>query len=486
MLGEDEFVQEQTYFLEKHRLHNRSLHGYGTVCGLGVSWDEPGNPQVRVQPGLAVDPKGRTIRVPEEQCGRLNDWLARNREEVETTLGSPPQDLSLYLVLCRLECETDHVPVPGGPCRTLEDSSAPSRIADAFKLTFQTEAPEQVEEEKVREFAELLRTIRISEEPGEFLTEEELESLVRSLRELGSPPDAGSPPEVLSSPAILPPHQKRRVRPEDAPGMFRLAFRVWVTEVRSYLLPGGRNCSGGPPTEDCVLLARLDFPVNVFAGDLKVAGDVAIVEDDRPYLLHTRLLQEYLHPAGARTLADGLITSPPDSGGIDAFEKRISLPPPMAMPVNAEVTRQLLDDRFPALRFDVEGEAAFSFAVPADIDTSSPLRLRLIWAARFPRTITPGRLVPIQLNVTNLMSSPGQPLSSTPIPDSVAIRLSTTRERSGRLIATDFFDLPDPAKTGDNHVTLWLKRENPPGRTPAVNFFLLQTELSYTAKRWGS
>ena len=31
-----DLVQEQAYFLGRHRLHNRLLHGWGVVCGLEV------------------------------------------------------------------------------------------------------------------------------------------------------------------------------------------------------------------------------------------------------------------------------------------------------------------------------------------------------------------------------------------------------------------------------------------------------------------
>jgi hypothetical protein len=36
MLGQHDFQTEQNYFREKLKLHNRCLHGYGTVCGLEV------------------------------------------------------------------------------------------------------------------------------------------------------------------------------------------------------------------------------------------------------------------------------------------------------------------------------------------------------------------------------------------------------------------------------------------------------------------
>jgi len=45
VLGVDEFLQEETYLLERDRTHNRGLHGYGTVCGLSLDTrDDGGQP----------------------------------------------------------------------------------------------------------------------------------------------------------------------------------------------------------------------------------------------------------------------------------------------------------------------------------------------------------------------------------------------------------------------------------------------------------
>ena len=74
----------------------------------------------------------------------------------------------------------------------------------------------------------------------------------------------------------------------------RAAFRVWVTEVRPYLLEAGRNCAAGPPLEACVLLAQLEFDVEEIDSLLRVSGDVTIDQKDRPILLNTRLFQEYM------------------------------------------------------------------------------------------------------------------------------------------------------------------------------------------------
>src|SRR5262247_3109912 len=59
--------QEQQYFRQKARRHNRFLHGWGVVCGLEVKASpEKGHPwQVVVCPGYAVSPQGDEIWVGE-------------------------------------------------------------------------------------------------------------------------------------------------------------------------------------------------------------------------------------------------------------------------------------------------------------------------------------------------------------------------------------------------------------------------------------
>ena len=82
-------------------------------------------------------------------------------------IGSPPQPLTVYVVLCYRECETDPVPIPGGPCRTQEDSTAASRITDDFQLKLVLEPPPQVEENAVRRFGASLVEQR-TEAPGRW------------------------------------------------------------------------------------------------------------------------------------------------------------------------------------------------------------------------------------------------------------------------------------------------------------------------------
>ncbi len=78
VLGVDELSQDFVYGRERDASIIRELIGYGTVCGLAVRADEGGaQPQVLVESGTAVSPRGQFIRVPSAQCARLNDWLQR-------------------------------------------------------------------------------------------------------------------------------------------------------------------------------------------------------------------------------------------------------------------------------------------------------------------------------------------------------------------------------------------------------------------------
>ena len=63
LLSVEDFKDEQSYFLNRLRRHNRFLHGWGVVSGLGVSLSK-GN-EVVVSAGLAIDCAGNEIAVAE-------------------------------------------------------------------------------------------------------------------------------------------------------------------------------------------------------------------------------------------------------------------------------------------------------------------------------------------------------------------------------------------------------------------------------------
>ena len=321
VLGVDEFQQEQYYFIERTRRHNRFLHGYGTVSGLRVDTADTGGGglELRISPGLAVNPKGQDICVADTMCARLDTWLQTYQQALQAIFGAPPFSLGLSVVLCARDCQTDTVPIPGEPCRSQQDSMAASRIADSFelKLCLDMDAPvgsppmaspqmgspplntgdlpcyrpSQTEEQAVRDFGRLLEQIDIVENASSYLTAASFSDLVRSLLTgIGSPP--GSPP---ISPPGSPPGSLYHLPPDQACDILRAGFLVWVTEVRPQLSGRDIPVACRPPKECCVLLAEIHFPVNA---SWQIGGAVDIDEMARPYLLDTRLLQELVICAG--------------------------------------------------------------------------------------------------------------------------------------------------------------------------------------------
>ena len=65
LLTEEDLMAEQRYQMEKDRLHNQYLHGWGVVCGLKVTChpkcSSKGN--VLIEKGYAIDCCGRDIIV---------------------------------------------------------------------------------------------------------------------------------------------------------------------------------------------------------------------------------------------------------------------------------------------------------------------------------------------------------------------------------------------------------------------------------------
>lgn len=288
VLGVDEFEQEQAYFLEGKRRHNRTLHGYGTVCGLEVTRD---GTQIRVGAGLALTPNGSEVRVPRAQCARLDEWL--EDPEVRNHLmesAEPPGTFSTYVTLCYTECETDAVPIPGTPCRSEDESIAPSRITESFELQFALSPPEQVEEDAIRAFGRLMRRLVVTSDPlEEGIGPEEMADAVRALLdEVGvETPEAAEEIEA-SEDAEAP----LFVRPEAVEAIIDTALKVWVTEVRPALLSDDAHCACGPPGQECILLARIDFDVD--ANWVIDVESIRVVDDERPYLVQTRLITELL------------------------------------------------------------------------------------------------------------------------------------------------------------------------------------------------
>lgn len=120
LLTTGDFIAEQNYFLEKHRRHNRCLHGYGVVCGLETSTH---GVTLHVDPGMALD-----CREEITVCGPVEFRLPEAGDVV-------------YVVLRYVEKETDPVPTPGEPASEEENAMQDTRTEEVFEIAFESADP---------------------------------------------------------------------------------------------------------------------------------------------------------------------------------------------------------------------------------------------------------------------------------------------------------------------------------------------------------
>ncbi|HSK62845.1 MAG TPA: hypothetical protein VK893_03360 [Pyrinomonadaceae bacterium] len=335
VLGVDDFTQEFAYLAGRDQWMARDLIGYGTVRGLNVriEVDATKGPRVAVEPGVAVSPRGQMICVPAAQCAYLRNWVTDHADEIGPIIGSPPDSppgasLLLYVVLCYRNCPTDNVPIAGEPCRSEDKLMAPSRLMDDFSLELRLEKPNQREENAVRDFVAWLKQVPVSDDPStpldqflQAIRDAAAEWLASPLSSpLTSPPGDfmfGSPPESLN------------INTADVTDYLRAAFRVWVTELRPRWIARWHGCVAThfdfdkQVDENCVLLAELEvplLPLSPGSWDIPDAP-IPVNQDERPFLVHLRLLQEWLL-AGISAAAAG------DGGFVE-----LALPPPESLNV---------------------------------------------------------------------------------------------------------------------------------------------------------
>ncbi|MDT7604491.1 MAG: hypothetical protein QOF61_2488 [Acidobacteriota bacterium] len=303
VLGVDDLTQEFAYLTGRDQWMMRDSIGYGTLSGLRVSVDKDtnGETEVTVGVGTALTPRGQLVCVSPRQCANLNKWLTfeKNRETIQDLVPFPPGGtLRLYVVLCYRDCPTDNVPIPGEPCRTEQEATAPSRVKDSFSLEFRFNAPEQTEEDALRDFIKWLNDHLVLTDEADALTD--LPTFIKRLRQAAQDAAAHpqSPPDFLYDS----PFDVMNVSADDACQFFRTAFRLWVTELRPLWRPArfGATTACADDTDatrsaddNCVLLAELNVPLDA-TGVLDATQEIEINEERRPYLIHLRLLQEWL------------------------------------------------------------------------------------------------------------------------------------------------------------------------------------------------
>jgi hypothetical protein len=316
VLGSADLRQEFAYHAQRPQWLVRDLVGYGTVWGLQVSQRTGARgPEVVVSSGVALNPRGQFIRVAPAQCAPLNDWLAgRTADVLARKQGAGPNvfSLTLYVVLGYRSCDSDPVPIAGEPCRTEQDSVAPSRTGDDFQLELAFDLPPQLEEVALREFVSWLQArITVTGGGAVSLSIPDYLKAIRAAAAAGAaappPPPPAIGPRLIDTPPLM-----LTVPAAQLPDYLRAALRLWVTELRPQWRPdwlGDKHgWAGDEPFASAdqgnrVVLATLTLQIEppglnspgwTVAPAADVPSPIAITDDSRPYVLPLRFLQEWL------------------------------------------------------------------------------------------------------------------------------------------------------------------------------------------------
>jgi hypothetical protein len=391
VLGVDDLTQEFAYHSGRDHLMMRDAIGYGTVNGLRVTVapNANGELEVNVSPGTAVTPRGQFVHVNTAQCAHLEKWLAvaKNKKAVGEEVGVPPATpVTLSVVLCYRSCPTDKVPVPGEPCRSEEDTMAYSRLRDDFKLELRVRqdgrppSPDQREEDALRDFIKWLNEhLVVTQDEDNLTSEDDFTAAVLAAAHPAVLPPGELPPDFMldNSPA-----DPMRVHVSQAAEFRRIAFRLWVTEFRprwrplrfntqtASCAPDGADAGTGAD-DNCVLLANLRVPLTADAL-LDPMTPVRVLEARRPYVIHQRMLQEWLLSGSFDELAKPpvqtlpLVTIVRDAGGTPLFRFWFHLDAPQNQIALISFTH---DD----LAAASETDAANTFLHPLNIVSVAPI-----------------------------------------------------------------------------------------------------------------
>ena len=150
LLDAEDFQAEQLYHRSRLAAGMLSLGGCGTLAGLKVLW-QPSHPasgampareeEITVEPGLALDRRGRLIEVPRPACLRLGRWLAGLKEPLATSLlrehtqaGVNKRQIVADVFLRFLPIPRGYTPAAASGPFDASDAVQPSRIRDSYKL----------------------------------------------------------------------------------------------------------------------------------------------------------------------------------------------------------------------------------------------------------------------------------------------------------------------------------------------------------------
>jgi hypothetical protein len=151
LLTARDFTNEQTYHINKLRLHHMALHGWGAVCGLKVK-HHPHCPGLRiiVEPGFAIDQCGREVqlRAEVELCLPLppppkppDPCPPDPASPPDCEPDEPPPSESLWICLRYCETPQQYSPAPFDECACTGTAQKPNCICESYCLEITTTEP---------------------------------------------------------------------------------------------------------------------------------------------------------------------------------------------------------------------------------------------------------------------------------------------------------------------------------------------------------
>ena len=276
LLGVEDFETEQAYHRGKSRLHSAWLHRDGVVWGLGVSIDTD-HDEIRVGPGLALDPAGRELHLDEALCVSVPAWLAALPEDERARLAGDDgtQPFDAHVLIRHRACLTRQVPALMELCEGSGQDTAYSRVFETVEVRLLADLPDSPTPPPPGHRVRLmvgLEAARTEAEDGADAAAEDADIMARRDDLLTRPRD-----ERLERALAL-------LRDCAAADTAALAPPASADGEERLLFPG--------PDDAGVLLGRLSgLTLSAGADGLHLtAGEVSY--QDRPALLATRTIQE--------------------------------------------------------------------------------------------------------------------------------------------------------------------------------------------------
>lgn len=135
LLGVDDFETEQAYHRAKMRLNHAWRDREGVIWGFGVKLDKTRG-EIRVMPGLALDPAGHELHLDGEACLNVGEWFDKHKEDpgFNFTTAGADTTFDARVVIRFKACLMRQVPALMEPCDNAGTSTAYSRVFETVEM----------------------------------------------------------------------------------------------------------------------------------------------------------------------------------------------------------------------------------------------------------------------------------------------------------------------------------------------------------------